>query len=294
MRLLIIGGSGLLGSHLLREARGHRHTAVGTFHGHREPGLEPLDAARLVDFELLLDKHQPEFVIHAAGWTWVDGCEDDPARAMEENCHQPVRMAEACHSRGVRFAYFSSSYVFDGQKGLYDEQAKPNPINAYARSKWAAEQQLNELTGGQALLLRIICVYGEESRRKNFACQVCDAMRSGRILRLPSDQSGNPTWAGDIARALLPLLGKRAEGVWHLGGPDPDCSRIKWARRLVADFTEAGVVLHPGFDMVEIPTRELGQKAARPLRAGIVSRRLANLTLSGEVNAEVFRRIAQG
>ena len=291
MRLLIIGGSGLVGSHVLRAALARGHQAVGTFREHLQPGLEQLDCARPDDFAALLDKHQPDAVVHAAGWTWVDGCEDNPARALEENCRQPVRLAEICQRHGVRFACFSTSYIFDGEEGPYDEDAKPNPVNIYARSKWRAEQELSAATDGQVLLPRVICVYGEEALRKNFACQVCDAMRVGNNLRLPADQSGNPTWAGDIAVALVALLEQRASGVWHLGGPNPDCGRAEWARQLVVALEKIGVKPVAGFGITEVSTHELGQKAARPLRAGIISRKLPNPTLPGIVADSVFQKI---
>jgi dTDP-4-dehydrorhamnose reductase len=292
MRLLVIGGSGLVGSHVLREARAGGHHAVGTFHGNPGPGLEALDAADLSGFEALLEKHAPDAVVHAAGWTWVDGCEEDPARAFEENQRQPVRLAQACHRRGIRFVYFSTSYVFDGENAPFDEDAIPAPVNVYARSKWEAERELTEVTGGSVLLPRIICVFGEEARRKNFACQVCDAMTAGKTLRLPSDQSGNPTWAGDIARAVVSLLEKAERGVWHLGGADPECDRVEWARCLVAAFAATGVETHPDFRIVGVPTAELAQRAQRPLRAGIVSRKLARPTFPREIDPEVYRKIA--
>ena len=292
MRLLVIGGSGLVGSHVLSEALGRGHVAVGTYRERPEPGLEPLNGANHADFESLLDRVRPDRVIHAAGWTWVDGCEGDPARAVEENCHQPVRMAGVCHRRGIRFGYVSTSYIFDGTSGPYDESALPNPINAYARSKWEAEQRLSEATGGTALLPRVICVFGAEVRRKNFACQVCDAMKAGRAMTLPSDQLGNPTWAGDIARTCVDLLEREASGPFHLGGADPACDRIEWANRLVRAFRSVGLEPAPGFSIQGRTTVELGQKAPRPLHAGMVSTRLPAPCFPPMERSEVYRSIA--
>lgn len=274
MRLLVIGGSGLVGSHVLREAVSRGHVAIGTYRERPEPRLEHLDAANLDHFAALIERHRPDSVIHAAGWTWVDGCESDPVRAMEDNCHQPVRLAEVCERRGIRFAYFSTSYIFDGKDGPYDESAKPNPINVYARSKWEAEQRLAEATNGTVLLPRVIYVFGEEARRKNFACQVCDAMKAGKPMTLPSDQRGNPTWAGDIAAATIDLCEEQAIGPWHLGGANPDCSRPDWASQLVAGFQKAGVRPGAGFQISVKPTDVIGQKALRPIHAGMISSKL--------------------
>lgn len=292
MRLVVVGGSGLVGSHVLREARTRGHATVGTFREHPQPGLERLDCSCGDDCAALLDRHEPDAVVHAAGWTWVDGCEGDSDRAMEENCRQPVQLAGLCRARGVNMAYVSTSYVFDGNDGPYDEFDKPNPLNAYGRSKWQAEQTLLEDTAGGILLPRVVCVYGAESHQKNFAYQVCAAMRTGSVLRLPCDQTGNPTWAGDIARCLLTLLEREEKGIWHLGGPDPECNRVSWARHLVAAFTRVGVTASAGFGIDGVATRDLGQQARRPLRAGIVSKRLPEPNLRNSSDDSVYRDIA--
>jgi dTDP-4-dehydrorhamnose reductase len=271
----------------VRAVRAHGHEAIGTFRTARvEPGagLVPFDAGHRDHYKSLLDTHRPDIVVHAAGWTWVDGCEADPARAREENSSQPADLAAACSARGVRFVYISTSYVFDGTTPAsqpYDESSPTGPDSAlgvYALSKLEGERAVLSATAGQALVARVICVFGEDAARKNFACQVCDAMVAGKTMRLPSDQCGNPTWAGDIAHTLV----------------DPECDRIEWANRLVAAFTRVGVVASSGFEIVGVPTAALGQKAPRPLHAGIVSARLATPTMISTLDDEVYRRIAQG
>ena len=292
MRLLVIGASGLVGSHLLAEVSSRGHTVIGTYRDRVEAGLERLDAADVPSFVALLTRFRPDKVVHTAGWTWADGCETDPARAMEENCHQPVRLAEECQRRGIGFCYFSSSYVFDGESGPYDETAVPNPVNVYGRTKLAAEIRLAEVTHGTALLPRVICVYGAEVRRKNFACQVCDAMKAGKAMVLPSDQLGNPTWAGDIGAATADLIAKGASGPWHLGGANPECSRLDWAMQLVAGFQQAGVTVHPGFHLSTKPTAVLAQKALRPLHAGLVSSKLPTPCFPPVDFPSICRRVA--
>ena len=272
MKLLVIGGSGLIGSHVLRAAHQAKHDAVGTFRGHAQPGLVQLDSADRAAVASLFETEKPDAVVHAAGWTWVDGCEDDPARAFAENTEQPAAVAAQCQKAGCRFVYFSSSYVFDGAAGPYAEDAAPNPINVYGKSKLRGEGQIMA-AHPRALIARVICVYGAEAQGKNFAYQVRRAMEQGQALRLPSDQRGNPTYAGDIARWLIALLEHRASGVWHLAGPWPDCTRPEWARRLVAVFEAAGVRRHPQFAIEEVPTAELRQRAKRPLHGGLLTPR---------------------
>ena len=275
MKILVIGGSGLIGSHVLRAAGAAGHAATGTYREFPQPGLVALEGADMAAATALLNRETPDAVVHAAGWTWVDGCEDNPNRAFAENAAQPAQLAALCHARNIRFAWFSSSYIFDGHAGPYTETAPANPINVYGRSKWEGEQRVQAACAGEALIARVICVYGAEPRGKNFAGQVWRALREGQTLTLPADQCGNPSYAGDIARWLVALLEQRECGVWHLAGPWPDCTRPQWAEKLVSAFAAAGVAPHPNFTIKTLPTSELKQRALRPLRAGMRSARTA-------------------
>jgi len=278
VKLLVIGGSGLIGSHVLRAARENEHEAVGTYRSHAEPGLVHLDCADHTAAEALIGREKPDVVVHAAGWTWVDGCEDDPQRAFAENAEQPAAIAAKCQQAGCRFVYFSTSYVFDGKAGPYAEDATPNPINVYGRSKLQAEQQIIA-DHAEALIGRVVWVYGAEAQGKNLGYQVRRAMEQGNTLRVPSDQRGNPSYAGDIARWLVTLLERRVTGIWHLAGPEANCARAEWARQLVGAFEAAGVQPHPQFVIEEISTAELKQRAPRPLRGGLLTPKADGLGL---------------
>ncbi|HEX4644512.1 MAG TPA: sugar nucleotide-binding protein, partial [Verrucomicrobiae bacterium] len=169
----------------------------------------------------------------------------------------------------------STSYVFDGAHGPYTEDAAPNPVCVYAKSKLHGEQRVCEASENGALIPRVICVYGAEAQRKNFAYQVLRAMHEGKLMTLPADQCGNPTYAGDVARWLLFLLERRDKGVWHLAGPWPDCTRPEWAEKLATAYKSLGVMPHPDFGWKPVPTAELKQRALRPLKAGMLSGKAA-------------------
>jgi dTDP-4-dehydrorhamnose reductase len=264
MKVAVLGASGLVGSHVCAALADRGHRSLGTTRASGDAsGLAQLDLADEARFERLMSEFAPEAVVYAAGYTWADGCEGDPDRSRRENFEQPARVAAWCARHGVRLAYCSSSYVFDGREGDYAEDHPVGPINVYGRHKAAAEAELLAVSGGSALILRLICVWGREAAGKNFAYQVRQAAREGRTLRLPSDQSGNPTWAGDIAAWTVALLEARERGHWHLAGPSPDMLRPAWAKEILRGL---GVVAP---EIVAVPTAELGQKAPRPLRAGM-------------------------
>lgn len=267
MRILVLGASGLVGSHVLAEARARGHEASGTCRSQDIAGLERLDLADGLAMSRLLGRLRPEAVVLAAGWTWVDGCEGDPARSRRENVEQPLAVAQWCRDNGARMLHFSTSYVFDGAEGNYGEDAPPRPLNIYGQDKLLAETELARLLGDRLLVARLICVWGRETARKNFAYQVMRAAEEGRPLRLPSDQLGNPTWAGDVAHWSIRLLESGESGIWHLAGDGPDVSRPEWAASILAGLRDAGRPHR--VDIEGVSTEALGAPAPRPLRAGM-------------------------
>ena len=270
--IVTVGASGLIGGAVLSECRRRGFQCGGTYRNVAVPGLFQFDSSSPESLAPLLGRMQPDAVVYAGGWTWVDGCETQPERALRENSTEPAAVARLCSQRGIHFTYLSTSYVFDGAEGGYAEDAAPNPINVYGRAKLDGEMRIAEATRGDALIARVICVYGPELQRKNFAYQVWRALEEGRELVVPTDQLGNPTSAADIARWLLMLVTQRVAGIRHLPGPDPGCSRPEWARQLVEAFKACGVASGSGFRITEKLTSELNQPAPRPLRAGIISR----------------------
>src|SRR5262249_44757201 len=149
-----------------------------------------------------LRAQQPELVFYPAGFTWVDGCERDPARARAANLEQPLNLARAAADVGARFVYFSTDYVFDGRNGPYSEEDPAYPISEYGRSKYEAELTLREALGDLVLIARTSWVFGPERQGKNFAYQLAGALSAGKPVVCPSDQVSNPSYGPDVARAV--------------------------------------------------------------------------------------------
>lgn len=215
MKILIVGASGLVGSHLFAEAQARRHDqnypmAVST-DGMKDGGLKRLKDA-------LDEGWHPDAVIHSAGFTNVEGCEVDQPRCMEENFTQPVHLAEVCAGHGIHFCYISSAYA-----------AFPY-TNAYANSKALAEHFLMQNPG--TLIPRLMAVWGKDAKEKCFSYTVKRAADSGETLRVPSDQLCQPTWAGDAASWIISLIEAQEAGIWNLASEHP-MARDEWARQCV-------------------------------------------------------------
>lgn len=265
MRLLVVGASGLVGGHVLTAATQAGDDALGV--ARQASGVVRACAMEdLSSMERLLRDFAPEAVLCSAGFTWADGCEADPARSRRENFENPVALATLCRRLGVRFAYYSSSYVFDGREGAYAESAPLSPLNTYGRDKAAAEVRLAEVTEGEALILRLIHVWGAEAKGKNFAYQVRQANLKADAVVASRIHLGNPTWAGDIAEWSLALCRARQRGVWHLAGERPRLSRREWAEEILSGLSRLGQPLRARLIDGAGPA---ASSAPRPLSAGL-------------------------
>ncbi|HMB08476.1 MAG TPA: SDR family oxidoreductase [Isosphaeraceae bacterium] len=266
MRAVVIGGSGQIGGWLLRALAGRGHQAVGTYATVAFPGLVPLDAANLVAAADWLRSQGPDVVFYPAGFTWVDGCERDPARARSANLDQPLNLARAAADLGAHFIYFSTDYVFDGRRGPYVETDPTSPLSVYGRAKRDAEAALAEALGDRQLTVRTSWVFGPERQGKNFAYQLARTLHEGKPLICPSDQVSSPSYGPDVARAVVSLAEARESGLIHVAGPEV-IDRVRFARALAEAF---------GLDAALIEgkmTAEFGQPAPRPLNGGLLTPR---------------------
>jgi dTDP-4-dehydrorhamnose reductase len=263
MRILVVGASGLMGWNCLKVMGALGHELLGTYHTHAMDGLVPLSLDSDSAVSSLVARFQPAAVICCAAWSWVDGCQGDPARAFRNNRDEPARLARHAHDFGASFVHFSSSYVFDGKLGPYCEEDLPNPLSVYGESKLAGEKAVLDATDGSATIVRTMGVYGEEPQKKNFVYQVRANLSAGRRMKVPLDQFGNASYAPDIATGVARLLVRKLDGIWNLAGPDPNLCRKDFALRIAREYGLDESL----FDFVS--TEELRQPAPRPRQGGL-------------------------
>jgi dTDP-4-dehydrorhamnose reductase len=262
MRALVIGASGQVGAALLRALAERGHDAGGTYGHHPAEGLGHLDVTDHAAVAHAVAAAQPEWVLCPAGLTHVDHCEEHPEEATAINRDGALAAARAARDAGAGFVFYSTEYVFDGTSGPYSEGDAANPLSAYGRSKWEGERAvLAEVP--RALVIRTTVVYGPDRQEKNFVYQLIRNCRSGQPMRVASDQVSSPTYNEDLARATVELCERAARGIYHLAG-DGILDRYAFARLACQVF---------GLDasrVTPVATSTFGQKAARPLRAGLL------------------------
>jgi dTDP-4-dehydrorhamnose reductase len=232
-RILITGAGGQLGRALQETFAGDDVVALGH---------EDWD----VSLPAPVFAEPPALVLHAAAWTDVDGAEDDPQGAAAVNVGGTRHVAEL----GVPLVYYSTDYVFDGDKPEpYVESDPPSPLSAYGRTKLHGEGAAGE----QAWVARSSGLFGWTG--KNFVTTMLQLGRERDEVAVVDDQRSAPTYVGHLALATRELLA-RPFGIWHLAAGG-DCT---WAEFAEAIFEEAGLSTR----VRRITAEELGRPARRP------------------------------
>jgi dTDP-4-dehydrorhamnose reductase len=262
--VLVVGASGLLGAYLHRSFE-RAGPVIGT--GHEQGGgeLASLDVRDEQAVRAVIAECDPGVVVCAAAVSNVERCEIDPDWSRDINVEGTLVLARASRAARATFVFLSSEYVFDGLDGPYDESAPLNPLNEYGRQKVAVERALPDVTAGDFVIARVSCLYGHETKGKNFVYQLWAALTEGREFPAPGDQVGTPTAAANAADVIRALVTRGRRGTFHVAGPEP------MLRSDFALLAARQLGLDPGL-VRPTPTAELGLVAARPTGAGLVVR----------------------
>ncbi len=267
-KVLITGANGLLGYHLsriLKDEYGVLITGVEAKSASQaQLGLnyQFLDIREFSQVKKIVESFKPEWILNAAAYTNVDGCERETELSYAVNVIGPQNLAKAAKEQNAGLIHFSSDYIFDGENGPYSEDAEQNPISAYGRQKLAAEEMILTETE-KHIIIRTNVLFGKgPSEAASFVRWVADSLRQDKTIRIVDDQYNNPTYSNDLAIAAKMLLEAELWGIWNYGGADY-LNRFEFAHLIAKTFDISSGKIVP------IPTSELQQIAARPLRGGL-------------------------
>ncbi len=245
MKAMILGASGLLGKALMREWTGDEIVGLGS----RDVDIRDSDKVREV-----VQKVRPEWIVLAAAYTNVDECESHPDLAFAVNRDGAVNVAKAAKQTRAKLLFLSSDYVFDGKKiSPYETGDSRNPQSVYGRSKAEAEIRLQEVLP-ECCIARTSWLFGTGG--KCFPDTILKLAATRAALDVVNDQRGCPTYAADLARAIIELCRHQASGIVHATNAG-DCSWFEFAREIVK---RAGLAteVHP------VSTEQMACPAPRP------------------------------
>jgi dTDP-4-dehydrorhamnose reductase len=251
VKILVVGGSGMLGSDLVPEllSRGHEVLA---------PSSSELDITDVVSLAKIPvgEFGRLDWCINCAAYTAVDKAETEVREATELNALAPAYLARACLGNGCRLTHISTDFVFDGEAGApYDEEAPTNPLGVYGRTKLEGEAAVME-THSNAFVVRTSWLYGPSG--SSFPRTIIKAFEAGKQLRVVADQVGCPTYTADLARAISDLVETNPfPGIYHACGPNA-MSWHAFAELALKTWTGEDVMVEP------IATEDWPTPAKRP------------------------------
>jgi len=238
---------------------------MGTYCSHECVGLSYLDVRDKDSLKKVFSLFEPEVVVMAGGITDVDLCTLKPKFAQEVNVEGTANLVKEIKEYSSKLVYVSTDYIFDGKSGPYKENDKPNPINAYGKTKLESENIVRTKLKDY-LIVRTSQLYGVAERssapNSNFALKIIHNMKTGKKVYAADDFYSTPTYAGSISEIIIKLIEKKAKGVYHGAGAE-FINRYDYVNKIADIF---------GLDknlIQEVKLKDLKLKAARPKKGGL-------------------------
>jgi len=226
MRILITGARGMLGTDLCQILQQKGHTIKAT-------DIEDMDVR---DYELVRNTAVdfcPDFVLHLAALTDVDGCERQPEEAFRTNSIGTQNVALACQTTGAVMLYVSTISIFDGSKcEPYTEFDTPNPQSWYSRSKYQGELLVEKLLT-RYYIVRAGWMFGGGPEDKKFVAKIMELSAERSSLTVVGDKFGSPTYTRDISSGIERLLHTGIYGTYHMVNSGDCCSRYEFAKTIL-------------------------------------------------------------
>ncbi len=272
MRLLITGASGLLGVNLSLVAARQGHAVTGLAHSRMLHGVPfEVQAVDLLDPEqskVVIEKAQPDALIHCAAVADVNTAEMKPDLAQKLNAEVPGLLAAEAARQNIPFMHISTDAVFNGRRGDYKEDDPPDPLSVYARTKLAGEKAVQAVNSA-ALVIRTVFYGWSLSGRRSLAEFFVNRLKAGEHLQGFADTYFCPLYVEDLAELLLGMFSKRLSGTFHLVSSE-GISKYDFGVRIACRFGYDPALITP------VNARELDRGARRSLNLTLNSDKAAN------------------
>ncbi len=227
MKIFIVGSRGMLGSEC-KNVLGQGHEVIC-------PDKKEVD---IISWDVVIEsltEVSPDVILNCVGLTDMEACEKDDFAVRKINVEGPRNLAQASARFGCKMVHVSCGHIFDGQKGMpqpYFEDDTPNPISAYAKSKLESEAAVRG-NSPNYIIVRSMCLYGLNGKNLIKSMLAQAVRKPSKVLRIPEDQFGAPTWSYRLALQIRELLESNGRGTYHAtaGGY---CSRFEFVEHVLS------------------------------------------------------------
>ncbi|KAI9087994.1 hypothetical protein DFS34DRAFT_598498 [Phlyctochytrium arcticum] len=250
-KVVVTGGSGLLGRQVVRVLKEAGYDVVGTAFSRATGDLKKVDLTKMDEVRRFIEEEKPRVILHCAAERRPEVAQSNKEVVRDLNVKATEELAAIAKANNAWFVYISTDYVFDGTKPPYEPEDKVNPLNFYGETKFDGEEAVRR-TYPEAAILRVPILYGEAEKNSESAVnilldviKVCDVMSEYDTSRrlsgviLPKDkkpvemdafQVRYPTNVADVAKVLKQMVDKVALENKHLSGTYHFSSDVKMSK----------------------------------------------------------------
>lgn len=258
MKILVTGASGLLGSAVSVRFKDY-FDVVSAYTSHKVKidgcktiYLDITDASGTVN---LIKKIKPDIIIHAASLVGINICEKEKELAYKVNVEGTKNVVNAAKLSKSKIVYISTDYVFDGKKGMYKENDKPNPINNYGQTKLEGEKFIDLKTN--AIIRTSIYGWNVVKERKSFSTWAIDELKNHKKINVFADQFNSMILVNDLAEALKKVLDGEYAGILNIASSER-ISKYNFVLQLCDAFSLEKNLVTP------IKLKDMGGSELRP------------------------------
>lgn len=207
MRILITGINGQLGYELNRVLKEDNHEIICTTR-------ETMDITDFKKVKYFINKVEPDMVIHCAAYTNVDRAEMEVDICEKINVSATENLAKLCGEKDIKFVYFSTDYVFNGEgTNFFEPEDKiTTQMNVYGRTKYEGELAVQKYID-KFFIIRISWVFGINGN--NFVKTMIKLGKEKDSINVINDQIGSPTYTYDLAQLVKVMIKSDKYGIYH-------------------------------------------------------------------------------
>ena len=241
---ILLIGRGFLGEYIVQKSKDLEYEITSTnFTKNNNKHSKNLDITKIEQLENLIKRVNPDYLINCAARGDIDFLEQHPDLANKINCEGAANVAKISEENKIRLIHISTDSVFDGKKGQYSENDKPNPLNVYAKSKYAGELKIEKNSKDYVIIRTNF--YGLNERKKYFFNWILKNLKSQNKIIGFTDVIFSHLDVISLSKMILELLTLEFRGILHLSS-GKTISKYDFILEVVKIFSSSKDLVHPG------------------------------------------------